>query len=133
MGKISLEGLEFFAYHGFSKEEQKVGNRYGIDITIEVDFAKAARHDKIKATVDYHALYKVISREMAEPTKLLENIAERIVAAVFHHFSQVASIEISVSKFNPPIGGICQRARITMERKRKADETEDNFSAGEGT
>ncbi len=119
MGKISLEGLEFFAYHGFSQEEQKVGNRYGIDITIEVDFAKAAQQDKIDSTVDYHALYKVISKEMAEPTKLLENIAERIVTAVFHHFSQVSFIEISVSKFNPPIGGICQRARIIMKRERE--------------
>jgi 7,8-dihydroneopterin aldolase/epimerase/oxygenase len=118
MGKISLEGLEFFAYHGFSQEEQKVGNRYGIDITIEVDFAKAAQQDKINSTVDYHALYKVISKEMAESTKLLESIAERIVIAVFHHFSQVSSIEISVSKFNPPIGGICQRARIIMKRER---------------
>ena len=118
MGKISLEGLEFFAYHGFSQEEQKVGNRYGIDITIDVDFAKAAQQDKIDATVDYHALYKVISKEMAEPTKLLENIAERIVTAVFHNFRQVSFIEISVSKFNPPIGGICQRARIIMKRER---------------
>ncbi len=118
MGKIALEGLEFFAYHGFSKEEQKVGNRYGIDITIEVDFERAARQDKIDSTVDYHALYKVISNEMAEPTKLLENIAERIVNAVFQHFKQVFSVEISVSKFNPPIGGICQRARIKMKRER---------------
>ena len=97
-----------------------MGNRYGIDITIEVDFAKAAQQDKINATVDYHALYKVISREMAEPTKLLENIGERIVMAVFYHFTQVSSVEISVSKFNPPIGGICQRARIIMKRERDA-------------
>lgn len=118
MGRISLEGLEFFAYHGFSQEEQKVGNRYGIDITIEVDFDQAAQYDKIDATVDYHALYKVISKEMSEPTKLLENIAERIVLAVLHNFRQVVSVEISVSKFNPPIGGICQRARITMKKQR---------------
>jgi dihydroneopterin aldolase len=35
MGKITLEGLEFFAFHGYYDEEQKIGNKYGVDITIE--------------------------------------------------------------------------------------------------
>lgn len=37
LGTISLEGLEFFAYHGFYDEEQKVGNKYSLDITIHTD------------------------------------------------------------------------------------------------
>ena len=30
MGKISLEGLEFFAYHGFYEEERKIGQNSAI-------------------------------------------------------------------------------------------------------
>ncbi|RZK29989.1 MAG: dihydroneopterin aldolase, partial [Hymenobacter sp.] len=32
MGQIALEGLEFFAFHGYYDEEQKIGNKYGVDI-----------------------------------------------------------------------------------------------------
>lgn len=116
MGKIALEGLEFFAYHGFSEEEQKIGNRYGIDITIETNFEEAAKHDKLTETIDYHALYRVIQQEMTQPAKLLENIAERIIEAVFEHFQEVNAVEVRVSKFNPPIGGICRRALVTLKK-----------------
>ena len=33
-GEVSaLVGLEFFAYHGFYDEEQKMGNKYAVDIS----------------------------------------------------------------------------------------------------
>ena len=35
MGQIALEGMEFFAFHGYYDEEQKIGNKYGIDLYIE--------------------------------------------------------------------------------------------------
>ena len=119
MDIVSVEGLEFFAYHGYYREEQKVGNKYAVDIKVIADFRQAARDDSLAETVNYELLYKVIEAEMKIRSRLLENIGERIANAVFDTFDQIEKIEVSVSKFNPPIGGVCTRAKITIKRERK--------------
>lgn len=119
MGRIALEGLEFFAFHGYYDEEQKIGNKYGVDIAIETFLKKAGIDDKLSETIDYEALYKIIRDDMALPSRLLENIAERIINSVLANFPMVTFVEVSVSKFNPPIGGICRRAVVTISRDRK--------------
>ena len=117
-GKISLEGLEFFAHHGFYKEEQKIGNKFAVDITISTDLTGAAEHDELKETINYEILYKIIRHVMSEPTKLLEHIGKRIIDTVFLEFPQVDDIQVKISKFNPPVGGICQRASVTLKETR---------------
>ena len=116
MGRITLEGLEFFAFHGYYDEEQKIGNKYGVDITIETSLEKATADDKLSETIDYEELYRIIREEMAKPSRLLENIGGRIMNAVFENFNLITFIEISISKFNPPIGGICKRAVVTLSK-----------------
>ncbi len=118
MDIVALEGLEFFAYHGYYQEEQKVGNKYAVDIKVMADFQKAAVHDILSETVNYENLYTIIRDEMKISSKLLENIGARVIKAVFMKFEHVNKIEVSISKFNPPIGGVCNRARITMKRSR---------------
>ncbi len=36
MSTISIEGMEFFAYHGCFKEEQVIGTKFSIDLFMEV-------------------------------------------------------------------------------------------------
>jgi 7,8-dihydroneopterin aldolase/epimerase/oxygenase len=114
MGTIALEGLEFFAYHGFFDEEQKMGNKYAVDIVVTADFSEASRRDRLSATIDYGQLYQITAAVMRQPARLLEHLAHRIITDIRQHYPDVTSVEVSVSKFNPPIGGVCHRARITM-------------------
>ena len=115
LGTIALEGLEFFAYHGFYDEEQKIGNKYAVDITITTDFSEAARRDRLRATVNYEDVYRVVVAVMRQPARLLEHIAHRIIQDVRQQYPDVQTVEVSVSKFNPPIGGVCHRAKITLK------------------
>lgn len=114
MGTISLEGLEFFSYHGFYDEEQKIGNKYSVDIVVTADFTEAARRDRLSATVNYEDLYRITANVMQQPARLLEHIAHRIIQEIRAKYSDLQTVEVSVSKFNPPIGGVCHRARITL-------------------
>ncbi|PWK27107.1 dihydroneopterin aldolase [Arcicella aurantiaca] len=114
MGTIALEGLEFFAYHGVYAEEQKIGNRYQIDIQITTDFSEAADTDNLKDTVNYGDLYEIISGVMQIKAKLLEHIAQLIISSVRERYPKIDKVEVAVSKFNPPIGGVCSRAKITL-------------------
>lgn len=114
MGTIALEGLEFFAYHGFHDEEQRIGNRYQVDIQVVTDFSKAAENDKLKYTVNYADLYEIIVEVMKIKARLLEHIAQLIISNVRERYPNIEKIEVSVSKFNPPIGGVCTRAKVTL-------------------
>ena len=116
MDKVILEGLEFFAYHGFYKEERKIGNKYNVDLIVEADLREAASRDKLSFTIDYETLYRIIQQEMQKPSKLLEHIAQQIIMQIYQHFPEVYSIEVSVAKFNPPVGGVCKWAKVTLKR-----------------
>ena len=115
MGIIALEGIEFFAYHGFYDEEQKIGSKYSVDIKVEAPFEEAAIHDQLSETINYEQLYKIIKQEIKKPSKLLENIAKRILDKTIEHYPNIENIEVSISKFNPPVGGVCNRARVTLK------------------
>lgn len=118
MGQIALEGMEFFAFHGYYDEEQKIGNKYGIDLYIETDLRRAAESDDLHETVNYEVLYKLTLEEMKIPARLLEYLGHRIIDKVYEHFPFVQSVKVNVCKYNPPLGGICKWAKITLEEAR---------------
>ncbi|MCD8538532.1 MAG: dihydroneopterin aldolase [Leadbetterella sp.] len=115
MGQITLEGMEFFAYHGLSDEEQKTGNRYGVDICIDTDLGASGRSDDLSDTVDYGRVYALVAEEMQTKSRLLEHIGYRIMARLKEEFTGISKVKLHVSKFNPPVGGIVQRSKITIE------------------
>ncbi|PRY16466.1 dihydroneopterin aldolase [Pontibacter ummariensis] len=118
MGQIALEGLEFFAFHGYYDEEQKIGNKYGIDLFINTDLRRAAESDDLHETVNYEVLYDLVLREMKEPARLLEHLGHRIIDKVYEKFPFVQSVKVKVYKYNPPLGGICKWAKVTLEEAR---------------
>ena len=118
MGKISLQGLAFKAYHGYYDEEREQGNHFEVNLTVKTDFAKASKQDDLDGTVDYERLYAIVKDEMGQPAKLLEHVADRIVTTIMDELKAVSKIKLSLSKFDPPIGGACRAATITVKRKR---------------
>lgn len=115
MGLIALEGMEFFAYHGYYDEEQKIGNKYAIDVAIETDLEKPAQSDKLKETINYEELYAVVAEVMSKKHRLLEHVGYEIINILKKRYTQIEKIKVVVSKFNPPIGGVCAKAKVILE------------------
>jgi 7,8-dihydroneopterin aldolase/epimerase/oxygenase len=113
---VALEGLEFFAYHGFYEEERKMGNKYQVDVVVETELWEAAQKDKLSATLNYETLYKIVADIMRQPAKLLEHIAYQIIEEVYQQFSNIHSVEVNVAKHNPPVGGVCKWARVSLKK-----------------
>ena len=116
MALISLENMEFFAYHGCFKEEQIIGNKFIVNLEMEVDTRKAEDSDNLEDTVNYQKVYNVIREEMQLKSKLVENIAKRIISSIYKHFSEVTRVKIKISKINPPIGGKVENVSVTIEK-----------------
>lgn len=117
--EIVLEGLEFYAYHGVYEQEQKIGNRFSVDIKILFDYTFQKGVEDLSKTVNYEKLYQCAREEMKTPSKLLETLAGNIIDRIAETHPGIASVEVSVSKYNPPVGGRCERAKVTLKKKVK--------------
>ena len=115
MGKIILNEIRVYAFHGCMEEEKRIGSDYIVNLEVETDMINPAKTDDIVDAVDYVSLYKIVKEEMSVSSKLLEHVAQRIIDRVLNQFSEVESIEVSVAKQNPPIGGdvgeVCVRLK----------------------
>lgn len=116
MLEIVLDSMEFYAYHGFYKQEQELGNKYTLDLKVTLD--PPVNYIDINATVDYQILYNVVKEEMGKSFKLLETIADNISKEIFIKFPYIFSVEVSVAKHNPPLGGICNKAKVTLKKQK---------------
>lgn len=119
MGIIKVENIRVFAYHGCLKEETKIGSDYRVDLKVEADLQTSAKTDKLKDTVDYVFLNRVIKEEMDIASHLLETVAKRILNRIFNEDTLVKKATVWVSKLNPPIGGDVAKVTIKMTDKRK--------------
>src|SRR5688572_4542768 len=118
IGRIALEGLEFHAFHGVYPHERESGNWFEVDVAVETDFSLAAATDELVGTVNYETLFKIVKAEMEQPSKLLETVAEKIANDVLEGFPNVLSVEFKISKVNPPIGGKCRKATVSLMKRR---------------
>ncbi len=114
MGVISIEGMEFFAYHGHFKEEQIIGTRFTVDLYMETDTSEAEMTDDLVKTVNYQAVYGLVAEEMKAKSKLMENVGRRILNRLTSEFPQLINIRIKVSKMNPPVGGKVERVSVEL-------------------
>ena len=114
--RISLQGIQFHGYHGVHEEERKLGQRFLVDVEIQLDLREAGRCDELAASVDYgrvHAL--VVEIGTRQQFRLLEALAERIASTVLEQF-QVQQVTVRASKPSPPLPGIVGSVSVEITR-----------------
>lgn len=118
MGKIQVNNIKIYAYHGCLEEEAKIGSWYRVDVEVKADLKKSAKTDDLNDTVDYVHLNHIVKQEMAIRSKLLEEVAQRILDRFFKEISIIKKAQVAVSKINPPIGGNVEEVVIILSKKR---------------
>ena len=116
MGLIHIEGMEFYAFHGHYREEQIVGNRFLIDVTIETNMEKPMESDNLRDAVNYQRAYEIVKLEMQKKSHLLEHIAGRILNALYVEMEEIKKVTVKVTKMNPPVGGKINSVSVVMSR-----------------
>jgi 7,8-dihydroneopterin aldolase/epimerase/oxygenase len=116
MGKIVLENMEFYAFHGCYEAEQIVGNKFLATLEIEADLTKAAETDQLKDALNYQKAYEVVKEEMKKRSNLLEHLAQRILNALYMSFPEIQKATIKVTKLYPPIGGQMKGVTVEMNK-----------------
>ncbi len=115
MAEIKLVGMSFYAHHGYYTHEQKRGNNYIVDISVELDIDHAAISDDLHQTVNYEILYRICSDIMEQPCKLIETVAHRIAHEIKNSFPRLANIRVEIHKMKPELGGPVQSAQVVYK------------------
>ena len=111
---INLKNMRFYAYHGVLPHENVVGNRFVVNIRIDADLSAACKSDNVDNTINYASVFYLVKAEMETPSKLLENVAYRILRSVKTAFPQITFIEVRLAKTNPPIVGDVENAEVVV-------------------
>ena len=115
---IELVDLVLFGHHGYLEAERRLGQRFLVDLWVEVDDA-AASSDDIDQTVDYRLLAGLVREVFAGPERqLLEALAGAVADGVLERFPAARSVRVRVRKpdvvLDPPV----EHAALIVERAR---------------
>ena len=111
MHTVRLINAVFYAHHGVMQEEHRIGGRYEVDVSMDLDFERAAANDDLSGTVDYERVYRLVKEIVTRNNfYLIERLAYLIAHRVVEANPLVQNVEVTVRKPNPPVGGTCDRA-----------------------
>lgn len=114
--KIQLKGMEFHAFHGCYDLEQKVGNRFLVDLEITTELGSVAEEDAVEKAVNYLTVYEEVRRQMKVTQRTIERVSVNIMDALYAKFPQIRHIRCRVSKLAPPLGGKLERVSVVLEK-----------------
>ena len=119
MDKITLKKLKFYGYHGVLQEENKLGQKFTVNLELYADLKKACVTDSVEDTINYALVYALV-REIVETKQynLIERLAEEIALRIFNAFEKVHEIVVEIEKPEAPVNGIYDYFSIQLRRKR---------------
>jgi 7,8-dihydroneopterin aldolase/epimerase/oxygenase len=116
---IFVTGLLIHAHHGVMDHEEKVGQRFIIDLELWLDLSDASRSDKLADTVSYSAIVETATQAFTSRNyRLVEAAAGSMADAILATFPRVASIRVTVHKPHAPVAAIFGDVGVTLLRSR---------------
>ena len=117
--RIIVKDLVVFAYHGVHPEEQRLGQRFEVDLSCAMDLREAAKRDTEGATVSYSSLVEIIQEISGQKTFfLIEALADAIARTVLERYAQIDAVTVFVRKPSAPIPATLGFVAVEVTRDR---------------
>lgn len=125
---VTLNDVRFHAFHGVLPQETAVGADFVVNLRLGYDISRAMWTDDVGDTLNYAEVYELVKHQMDVPSKLLEHVAGRIVDAVRKAYPAITSIDLELTKLNPPMGADCRGAGVEIHLiNDKTDKSNKSF------
>jgi dihydroneopterin aldolase len=119
--KLKITGMTFHAFHGVTELERESGQRFEVDVEMQLDLSMAGRTDLIEHTIDVREVYETVAEVVMEGNfRLIEAMAERIADVIFDRYS-VYNVTIRIVKPYAALGGIARGIEVVMNRHRESN------------
>lgn len=120
MTTIEVAGIELFGFHGVLPEERRDGQRFLVDLWLDVGDAAGAT-DRLEDAVDYRVVVdRVRAISDARAYRLLEALAAAIADALVAEFP-LAGLRVRVRKPDVVLGAPVDHAGVVVERRRLSE------------
>ena len=119
MDAIHIKNMVFYGYHGVKSEENSLGARFEVDVSLFTDLTDALQSDKLSDTINYNDVYNQVEQIVTEKKYyLIEALAGEIIRQLFENFHAISRIEVRVRKPNAPIRGVFDTVEVEICRER---------------
>jgi dihydroneopterin aldolase len=114
---IELHGIELHGYHGVLEHERQEGQRFLVDLELDLADATAAETDRIENAVDYRdVVATVVELSDARAYHLLEAFATAIAHTLVQRFP-LSRARVRVRKPDVVLARPVEHAAVVVERR----------------
>lgn len=104
MDIIKIKDLEVYCNHGVFKEENILGQKFLVSVSLMLDTKRAGKSDAMEDSISYADAAHFIKKFMKERTfKLLEAAAENLAEAILLSFPPTEQVRVEIKKPWAPI------------------------------
>lgn len=119
LDKVCIEGLEVFANHGVYPEENKLGQKFVVSMTLFCDTRTAGETDDLAAAIDYGAVTHDADKYLRAHTfKLIETAAEGLAAHLLARYAGAYAVRIKLEKPWAPVALPLKTVAVEITRTR---------------
>lgn len=116
MDKITVQGIEFFGYHGVLQSEKETGQNFSIDCELYIDSSLC--DDDLNKTVNYSDVTcEIVSFCTKNRYDLLETLANNLAKNILLKFPIIKELTLTVHKPYAPIPTKFEDVSLTVTRK----------------
>jgi dihydroneopterin aldolase len=113
---ITLKNCAFYARHGAMKEEATLGQRFFVDVALDVDADEALETDDVTKTVHYGHVFEMVETIVTGSRRnLIEALANDIARSLCAWSPLIRRATVTVRKPSVPIAGLLDYAEVRVE------------------
>ena len=116
---INVTKLALFAYHGVNDEEQRIGQRFYIDMSLIIAPVSATRSDRLEDTISYEDVIHCAEDAFLEKKyRTIERAANAVGSAIMEQFPTIQNLSVTVHKPSAPVAAIFDDVAVTVDFSR---------------
>jgi dihydroneopterin aldolase len=117
---IELHGIELHAFHGVLEHERRDGQRFLVDVELDLSDVTAAATDRIEGALDYRdVVATVVEISDGRAYHLLEALAAALADTLIERFP-VTAVRVRVRKPDVELARPVEHAAVRVERRLSA-------------
>lgn len=115
--KIHIKNLEVFANHGVFPEENRLGQKFLLDLTMYLDTRSAGTADDLARSVNYGEVSAFMTARMREKSyQLIEAAAENMAEELLLRYPLLAGVDLELKKPWAPVGLPLETVSVEISR-----------------
>lgn len=116
---IKITGIRSWGHHGALPEETRLGQRFRVNLALELDIRPAAATDDLAKTVNYADVVRLVESELkGTPRRLIETLAESIASRLLERFPILGAATVEVEKPFAPVAADVDGIAVVVRRTR---------------